>query len=327
MSPAAPIGRRIAALAAALAVIAPVIAPGLIAAADEWVVEPTPEGTNAVANGAADVVKAQKLAKQKMLDDAVLLLEQVAHEYPASEHDCNLALAYLRKGDLTRAQLWSDVAGLRGGARPDWCTSSLPAQLAQALRDEDYVPLTVTTTPADAVIEVAGLTVRDVHLFWLPVATYNVVARAEGYDDEKAPVVVASPGAKLTMTMSPIKGTVDVPVDTHVDGTGELGEVELNEVEPPPKPVLPPPTPRPSWPGWAGIAGGGVFLALGAGFHLAALGTKDDANAVVNDTPMFDSLSSTFSRERAVAIGSYVIGTAALSFGIWWLTHTKKERR
>jgi len=325
MTPPAPIGRRIAALAAALSVIAPGIA-GADAASD-WIVEPTPEVTGAVANGAADVVRAQKLARQKMLDDAVLLLEEIAQKYPASEHDCNLALAYLRKGDLTRAQLMTDVASLRGGARPDWCKSSLPQQLAQALRDEDYVPLTVTTTPADAVIDVAGLTVRGVQLFWLPVATYNVVARADGYDDKKAAIVVASPGADLAITLSPHQGTAADPIDTHVDGTGELGEVELDDVQEP-EPDVPPPTEaQPTWPGWAGVAGGGAFLALGAGFHLAALGTKDDANALPADSAMFESRSSSFSRERAVAIGSYVIGTAALAFGIWWLARELGERR
>ena len=58
----------------------------------------------------------------------------------------------------------------------------------------------------------------------------------------------------------------------------------------------------------------------GAGFHLAALSTKDEANATFADDPMFDSLSSTFARERALTITSYVIGTAAVSLGIWWLT-------
>lgn len=310
--------RRMAALVTAFAVVTPAIAQ-----ADTWIVEPTPESTDAVTRGSADLAAAQKLAKAKQVAEAVALFETVARTYPASAHDCNLALAYLRAGDLTRAQLMSDVAELRGGARPDWCTSSLPSQLVQALRDQGYVPLTVTTTPADAVISVAGLTVRGVHLFWLPVATYKVAAHREGYDDALAPIAVAAPSAELTITMRTTPVAAD-PIDT-VDGSGDLEEVDLAEPERPAK--LPEASPSPSWPGWAGVIGGGAFVALGAGFHVAALGTKDDADATFNDSAMFDSLSSTFSRERALAVTGYVVGAAAVSFGIWWLVKKAGEHR
>lgn len=306
-------------------IVAACLVPSL-AAAEPWIIEPTPEAQDAVQLGDAEVQRAQGLAKQKAYTEAVQVLEAVAQARPASAHDCNLALAYLRNDQLTRAQLMADVARARGGALPDWCTGTLAKELARALKDEEYVPLTVSVTPADAVIELEGLTVRGVHLFWLPVATYQVVARAEGYDAAKAAVVVAAPSAELAITLKPTPVEPVVPVEPPPDD--EIGPTERDPfvLMEEPAPLLPPPSPKPTWPGWVGVAGGGAVLAIGGLFHLSALSTKDEADHTINDTPMFDNLSSQFARERAIAITGYVIGTAAVGFGIWWLSRTLGER-
>src|SRR5690242_18590519 len=73
---------------------------------ERWIIEATAESDGAVKAGAAQVAKAQKLAKKKKYLEAVKLLEDVARQYPAAVHDCNLSLAYLRAGALTRAQLF-----------------------------------------------------------------------------------------------------------------------------------------------------------------------------------------------------------------------------
>jgi len=67
--------------------------------ADErWILEPGPEAPNAQKLGAADVERAQKLAKEKKYAEAAQVLEALDRKLPAAVHDCNLALAYLRAG-------------------------------------------------------------------------------------------------------------------------------------------------------------------------------------------------------------------------------------
>ena len=68
---------------------------------DRLVFEPTPEAKDAQKLGAPEVEKAQKLAKAKQFADAASVLEGLSKRLPASVHDCNLALAYLRASALS----------------------------------------------------------------------------------------------------------------------------------------------------------------------------------------------------------------------------------
>src|SRR5258706_7545518 len=105
-----------------------------------WIIEPGPEATDAQKLGAADVTRAQKLAKHpKTLAEAQAVLETVARTWPASVHDCNLALVYLRRAELTRAKLLWDLGELRNGVRPKWCTGEVSTQISDALRKAGYV--------------------------------------------------------------------------------------------------------------------------------------------------------------------------------------------
>src|ERR1043165_141552 len=134
----------------AAAAMALVLATGVGSADEPWIIESGPEATNAQKLGAAEVERAQKLAKDKKYRDAVLVLEAVARKWPAAVHDCNLALAYLRDDQLTKARLVWDVSALRNGVRPKWCTGEVSAQLSEALRKKGYVPTTVDVVPAEA---------------------------------------------------------------------------------------------------------------------------------------------------------------------------------
>src|SRR5687767_12282000 len=107
-----------AALLVAGAAIA-AFAQGMPSATQRFVFEPTPEAPDAAKLGAAEVEKAQREAKSsKDFAGAARKLEVVATKWPASVHDCNLALAYLRAGLPMQAQLAWDLALLRNGVRP-----------------------------------------------------------------------------------------------------------------------------------------------------------------------------------------------------------------
>src|ERR1041385_6196596 len=137
--------------------------------ADErWIIEPGPEAKDAQKLGAADVERAQKLAKDKHLAEALAVLESVDQKWPAAVHDCNLALAYLREKSYTRAQLVWDLGALRNGVRPKWCTGEVSTQLSDALRSAGYVPTTIEVAPPDALVEVSGIPMRSMRTVWLP---------------------------------------------------------------------------------------------------------------------------------------------------------------
>lgn len=288
------------------------------------VYEPGPEVAGAAERGKADTAKAQKLARKKKYAEAVAILERVAFAHPSVVHDCNLSLAYLRAGELTRAQLVWDVSRLRGATPPDWCDASLSGQLASQLRTKSFVPLTLDVQPAGATVEVAGVTLRGMTLVWLPPATYQLRVTHGGWQSKLAPVLVAPPSGSAiihlieigdppierdaaTAVPEPDAGVPTATTDAAVDADLDL--------DPPP----PPPAPRAKWPAYAGVGVAGLGLGLGVAFHARALGTKDRADMLLSDSMAFRDARDRFGTERAVAIGGYVVSAAAIGFTTWWL--------
>ena len=182
---------------------------GVGSADERWIIQPGPEAANAQKLGASEVERAQKLAKEKHFAEAVAVLEAVARKWPAAVHDCNLALAYLRDGSLTRAQLVWDLGALRNGVRPKWCTGEVSAQLAEALRKAGYVPTTIDVTPWDAVVEVSGIAMRGMTTVWLPAGTTTFNASAPGMLPQVVPLTVAAPMARVKLVLQEPKP--DVP--------------------------------------------------------------------------------------------------------------------
>ncbi len=299
-------------------------------AAPDLVFTPGPEEADAVKRGAADVKAAQALARKKKLVEAVALLEQLAVAHPAATHDCNLALAYLRAGQLTRAQLAWDVSRQRGKAPPDWCESDLAGQLAAALRERGFVPLTLVVSPAGADVEVAGTHLRDLGLVWLPPGTYTVHARAEGMVAQSVTLAVAPPSPRATIALEPPAPPIDAappepidaPVAVPIDAAPVAAPVDAMPSG------LPPPPPLPSrMPAFVGVAAGGVGFGLGLAFHLRALGTKRRANDLVAGTPMFEDQRARFGTERAVALGGYAFSAASFGFAAWWWLRRERAER
>jgi hypothetical protein len=278
------------------------------ARADEaaWVISPAPEGKGAVAAGAPTLARGQELARLKRFADAVTVLETLAHEHPATLHDCTLALAYLRVEDLTRAQLWVDVALARGTTPPDWCTGSLRREISLALNKAGHVPVTLQATPRDAVVSVNGLRLRGLDVIWLPTATYKVSAEAEGYRTLSTQTAVAPPGKTVVLTL-------DRPV---VPSPAEAAAA----IEPPDQNAARRDhAPGPRWPAWTAFGVGGGALALGAVFHARALTARDAAAGQESGSPAFASALSDFKSRRTVALVSYGVAAVATGFGVWWL--------
>jgi hypothetical protein len=172
-------------------------------AQDRWIIEAAPEAKDAHKLGAADVQRAQQKAKAKEYRAAAEILERVARTYPAALHDCNLALAYLRDKQLTRAQLFWNVSGLRGGTRPAWCTGDVSRQLAKELEASGFVPTTIEVVPLDAVVEVGGVTLRGIRTVWLPPLQTQIVVSAAGYDTRSETLDVQKPSTRIAITLEP----------------------------------------------------------------------------------------------------------------------------
>ncbi len=321
--------RRVLVVLGAAAVLTSWLAwPHARASDKRWVVSPEPEQPGAVEAGAEDVAQAQKLARKKRYFDAMLLLERAAREHPSALHDCNLALAYLRTGRLTQAQLIFDVSRLRGGTPPPWCDSSLAGQLAAALRKEKYVPLTLAVQPVDATIDVGEALFRGMTVIWLKPGSHSLTVTAPVHDPETRPLMVAPPAMRVDVSLVKLGDdpppeidagvAVMTPVDAappQPDSAGGLEQpVDLDLTTP-----VPPPATRAKWPAYAGIGAAGLGLGLGLAFHTRALGTKDRANDLPPTSPQFLELSDRFGTERAVAIGGYAVSAAALGFTAWWL--------
>lgn len=184
---------------------------------EPFVFEPSAEAADAAALGAAEVEAAQKKAKAKEYASAAEILEGVARRLPASVHDCNLALAYLRANLLVRAKLAWDLSALRNGVRPKWCTGEVSSQLSEALRGSRYAPATVDVVPRDAVIDVMGARVRNMPTVWLPAQPVPVTVSAPGYETQTTTVAISAPSARIAVTLVPLRPAGgDAPIDAGV---------------------------------------------------------------------------------------------------------------
>ncbi len=296
-------------------------------AADEpsapWVIAPGDEAAGAVAEGAATIARAQQLAKRKRYAEALPLFEEAARRWPAAEHDCYLALAYLRVDDVTRAQLWHEVSRRRNAARPTWCTGSLTKQLDAAVRAGGLVPLTLQIVPPDAVIEVAGVTLRGLDVVWLAPGTHVVAARADGMVDGSASIDVAAPSATVTLTLAPPPPPEPDagPLGVEAPDAAAVATAPGPDAAPLGAPaVSPPPAARPPrWPGYVALGAGAVALGVAGFSHAQALDARDAANAEFPTTTAFADAEGEFAAARLRALGGYAVAAAAIGFGAYWL--------
>ena len=284
-----------------------------------WVFEPGPEATDAQKLGAADVERAQKLAKEKKYDQAALVLEEVSQKWPAAVHDCNLALAYLRANALTRAQLVWDLSALRNGARPKWCTGEVSTELSETLRKKKYVPTTIYVTPTDALIEVGGVAMRNMRTVWLPPGPTVINATAPGRLPWSKTVTIEAPSTRVPITLelppapAPDAGVVAVDAAPAADAAPVVDAAPLS-VEPPPPALL-------TVNGTA-IPTKTIMLVTTIGLVAAAGVTgyltydaKQNANDVYSTDPDFESRKNRYDNFRLAS--ELTAGAAAVSAAIY----------
>jgi hypothetical protein len=296
--------------------------------AERWIIEPGPEAPDGQKLGAAEVERAQKLAKAKQYAEAVVALEQVARTWPAAIHDCNLALAYLRAGALTRAQLAWDLSALRNGTRPKWCTGDVSTQLSTALRAAGYVPTTIDVVPArDAVIEVGGVAMRNLRTVWLPPGPATIGVAAPERASRTENVTIAGPRASFTITLEVVRPPPAVTPDA---GVGAEPVAVPPDAAPSVEPRAEPPSTEPpsSLVSIDGKPVGRRNLALtvaiagflGAGvFGAYAYDSRRDANMLYPTDPEFEDEKANYDGASTLALASLAVGAVGTAFFIYFL--------
>ena len=195
------------------------------------VYEPGPEAAGAVAAGADALKAALKVAKGTDKMAALYEFQQIADHWPAALHDCYLALASLRAGDLTEAKLAWDRSATRGGDRPKWCTGDLVHQLDKARHDRHFVELVFDLTPRDALVNINNIvTFRGFTSVWWPTDGDKVGTQisAPGYLDYGGDLPVPPP-APIRIALEP----VPVARPPHVEVDAGVAVVAPPPVAPP----------------------------------------------------------------------------------------------
>jgi hypothetical protein len=294
-------------------------------AADErWVIEPGAEAENAEKLGAAEVQRAQKLAKAKKYAEAAAVLEQVSRKWPAAIHDCNLALAYLRAGAYTRAQVVWELSALRNTTRPAWCTGEVSTQLSNALRAAGFVPTTIDVVPSDAVLEVGGVAVRGIRTVWLPTGTHPITATAPGRDAQTVSATVVAPSTRIAITLKE-----PAPIASDAGVIEPMAQSDA-AVAPPADASTIAPLGRPTEQPLLTVNGAPVtrrYIALGVtvlgvvGTGVFAYLTKTahgDANQLYPTDPEFSDAKSRHSTMRTLTIASAVVTAVGAGFYIYF---------
>lgn len=325
---------RITALGVALAAVALLAVPESLAD-ERWIVEPGPEAKDAQKLGASEVARAQKLAKAKQYGDAVAVLEPLSRTLPAAVHDCNLALAYLRAGALTRAKLVWDLSGLRNGKRPTWCTGDVSTQLSTALRAAGYVPTTVDVVPTDAVLEVGGVAMRGMRTVWLPPGQASITASAPDRVTQTVQAAIAAPSTRVAITLeAPAPAVVEPDAGVPVTTSSAPADAAVPVVEAPPADAAPIAPTREGPPPLLVVNGRPVayrYIALttavagwlGAGlFGVLTVRARDDANSVYATDPAFAAKKDAYTAYRWMTVGSVGLGVVATAITLYLFATT-----
>jgi hypothetical protein len=308
--------------AAALAAFVAIPRGDAQTAPERWILEPGPEAPDAQKLGAADVERAQKLAKAKDYTGAAQILEALSRRLPAAVHDCNLALVYLRASALTKAQLMWDLSGLRNGPRPKWCTGDVSTQLSQALHVAGYVPLTIDVAPPDAVIEVGGVVVRGIHTVWLAPGPVSISASAPGRESQTLNASVTAPSMRLAITLeAPRPAELDAGVAEPADATVAVVAPRIDAAA-----LAVTPMPLAATGGtpaaYRYIALSGAVVGwLGAGvLGVLTVQAKDDANALYATDPRFPGRKDDYDTYRWATVGSIGLGVIATAVTVYLFT-------
>jgi hypothetical protein len=243
----------------------------------------------------ADLVKdAETLAAGgDFVNAATRFREAYAAEPDRPELICNAGVAYFKANDLPRAHRYLTRCSEVGKALDADFMSNVEkvvASVEAALSAGPYTPVDITTTPATAVVAIAGAAPFDEPLgqgrVWFPQGSYNLVVSAPGFETERR--TVAAEGA----------AAIQQSFVLHATAT----------------------SPDRRWQGYVVGGVGLVALGVGVGFGLRARSLADEVRAECADSCEWNLVADKDEagrRAQTLQFVMYGVGAVGVTTGVW----------
>lgn len=260
---------------------------------------------------AADAAAAVELYRAGKYREAIAEWQAAHAEEPRQANLCNLGRAYKRLKEWPEAHsyLTRCVVG----------ESKLLARRAEAdlervlkqLQRGPYAEVRVSATPAEATASFPGLldgrALALPSVVWLSRGPGEVRVGADGYVSQTVTFQLGGPGVTVAVVLE--------------EGSGEAPPVALGGHAAPlvetgmPGSIM---TSRSPTGAYVAIGAGAALIVGGVISHIAATGTRSDAEGLGPGTA-FDDKESQFQLERGLALGFYGVGAVVLGVGIYLL--------
>jgi hypothetical protein len=295
------------------------------------------------AGGGPDKAQAAKLAaeaesfgKKQQFADALRNYKRAAELDPGTAaYKCNIGMAYYALGDEARAHLHFGRCHKQNGGWPA-NVEDVVNYVIGVLGKEDFTPLTIQGTPADAEVLInlyseEGPLVAPVTVY-VPYSNYQIEVRAQGYATKTIPVEASSRGEKsVSYTLEPAVGGGEGDSEPAGPGAGggnlvgSGGEVDKQ---------IDTGGGRKKWPLF--VAAGGAVAGVGGFLFRRAAKSKQDelCNLTANgscDSPVepgnqgeADELKDQMRSREVVSWSLFGVGAAAIGAGLF-LYFTQEE--
>jgi hypothetical protein len=256
------------------------------------------------------------------VETAIAKFKQAFALDPDPEYRCAIGIAYRGMGKLARAHLFFGrcVARIADAERKGRVRRVIES-IESKLRASGHVPVDVVTRPANATVRVSHFA-RDERFpapwqIWLPPGRHTLTATATGFVEGKQSLTIARGGGArsvlITLDKEPAPKAVAEPSAPapagHLD-TGHGGPVDT----PARKRGLTP---------WLLIGTGGAAAIVGGIFHVVAFRNIRDLDGLTGSVRK--EKVSTIEKERAGAIGGYVVGAIAAGVGTYLLLRSRRK--
>jgi hypothetical protein len=268
---------------------------------------------------ADELADGEALAKAGRFEEAIAHFKALDARGARAIHACYVALAYRRLERWGQAELWADRCRERarpGDAEPSWA-GRMRADIDAGMARRRGARVSFTTEPAAATLAVSAFAPDErfaPRAVFLPFGEHRVIAEAEGRQRRVEVVTVASAEPMAVHIVLPEPAPPEEPKPAPAT------------VAPPPVAPVPAPDPVPAparsrspWP-LVVLGAGGASLATGVVFHALAAGKRADAG---ESAAAYDASIDAFERNRAVAIGAYVVAAAAIGVGVVLLVNDR----
>jgi hypothetical protein len=249
--------------------------------------------------------RGEQLAKDGRFTEAIDAFKAAERIEPRARHHCLIALAYVRRELWPQAEIFLEQCETRATQAdpvPEWVPTA-KQQLAERLSTVNVAPVNIKVEPANVSVKLAVSSFApdelfDPRLIHLPPGRHVIIATAKGFNDAQKTVEVTDKAPQdVVITMLPL---TDGPIPD--DKTPIAGPVE-------------PPSKVPLYI----MIGGGAVVATGVVSHLAWYkSARKDLEVAGNagNVPEYNRILPRYNRARAVTIGLYAAGGAAVITGL-----------